>query len=280
MIKIIIIRLIVMGLPLIILQWLGILLGKLFHKLRPGVKKILIKNIINSKIYSSNYEINNAINNNISETGKTIVESLAIWVSSKRRILDWVHSLEGEAEILKAQKKNKGIIFLTPHLGCYEIAPIYYGASFPITLLYRPSRKKWLNDLMIAGRKKGLVRLAPTSRAGIKAILLALQKREAVGILPDQVANKGEGVWAPFFNRPALTMTLVGRLVKKTNATVIMVFAERMTFGRGFIIHFETIEGNDIDTPGKLNFQLEKQIKKNPMQYLWNYDRHKGHESQ
>ena len=125
-----------------------------------------------------------------------------------------------------------------------------------------------------------MVRLAPTSRAGIKSILLALQKGEAVGILPDQLANKGEGEWAPFFNRPALTMTLVGRLVKKTNATIIMVFAERMTFGRGFIIHLETIEGNDIDTPGKLNFQLEKQIKRNPMQYLWNYDRHKGHESQ
>ena len=273
-------RLVSYLIPLFIIQALGSLLGVIFHYFKKKTKAILILNLRLSELYKNETKLNIAIKKNICETGKTILESIIIWVSSKERILRWIYSVDGEAEIIKAQKKNKGIIFLTPHLGCYEITSIYYGATNPITVLYRPSRKSWLADLIVEGRKKGYVKLAQTNSSGVKSILMALKKGEAIGILPDQLATKGEGEWAPFFKRQALTMTLVSRLVKKTGATVIMAYAERISLGRGFIIHLETIEGNDIDTPTKLNFQLEKQIRKSPTQYLWNYDRYKGHESQ
>jgi len=264
--------------PLAIIQLLGILIGYVFHFINKKSKFLLVQNLTFSNLYQNKNDLSEAINKNISETGKTIMESFAIWASKERRILNWVNEIKGLSEIEKAHSKKKGIIFLTPHLGCYEITSIYYGSKYPLTILYRPPRQKWLERLIKEGRQKGFNVLAPTNKMGIKKILTALKKGEAVGILPDQAANKGEGEWADFFGRPAYTMILVSKLAKKTGATVIMAFGERLSIGKGFDIHFKTLPSNDISSPRKLNKVLENEIRFSPTQYLWNYDKHKGYE--
>ena len=264
-------------LPLILIQLLGILVGHIFHIFNKKSRELLISNLTNSKIYKSNKDLKKAINKNIGETGKTILEGFAIWVSKEKRILSWVKEVEGLEEIQKAHKNNKGIIFLTPHLGCYEITSIYYGSKFPLTILYRPPRQKWLTHLIKKGRQKGMNRLAPTDKSGIKLILKALINSEAVGILPDQAANKGEGEWVNFFGRPAYTMILVSKLAKKTGANIIIAFGERLDLGKGFKIHLKSLPSNYILTPKNMNKVLEEEIRKAPDQYLWNYDKHKGY---
>ena len=141
--------------------------------------------------------------------------------------------------------------------------------------MYRKARKIWMSDFMINGRKKGKVNLAPADINGLKKVLIALKNGEAVGILPDQVADKGEGELAFFFGRPAYTMVLVNKLIKRTDATIIMAYGERLKNGNGFNIHVEKIERNDIETLNDLNMQIENFIKKNPTQYYWSYDRYK-----
>ena len=183
-------------LPLFFVQLIGILIGYIFHLLNKKSRFLLVENLTYSKIYKDREKLNKAINKNIIETGKTIVESLVIWSSHQKKILSWVKEVKGLDEIDKAHAKKKGIIFLTPHLGCYEITSIYYGSKHPLTILYRPPRQKWLEELVKDGRQKGFNTLAPTNKAGIKQILKALKKHEAIGILPDQVSNKGEGEWA------------------------------------------------------------------------------------
>jgi len=264
--------------PLVIIQLLGILIGYIFHFINKKSKSLLVQNLTFSNLYKNKNDLSEAINKNISETGKTIMESFAIWASKEKRILNWVNEIKGLSEIEKAHRKKRGIIFLTPHLGCYEITSIYYGSKYPLTILYRPPRQKWLERLIKEGRQKGLNVLAPTNKMGVKKILTALKKGEAVGILPDQAANKGEGEWADFFGRPAYTMILVSKLAKKTGATVIMAFGERLSLGKGFDIHFKTLSPNDISNARKLNKVLENEIKFSPTQYLWNYDKHKGYE--
>ena len=266
--------------PLLLIQVIGILIGYIFHMTNKESRFLLIENLTRSNIYKNPVSLNKAINKNIRETGKTIMESLAIWSSQQSRVLSWVKEVQGLDEIHKAHIRKKGIIFISPHLGCYEIASIYYGSKYPLTVLYRPPRKKWLEKLIKDGRKKGFQTLAPTNNTGIKLILKSLNNNEAVGILPDQVANKGEGEWAEFFGRPAFTMVLVSRLAKKTGATVIMTFGERLDIGKGFKIHFKAIPSRNISSPRKLNKALEEIIKKAPEQYLWNYDKYKGYETQ
>jgi len=266
--------------PLFIVQLIGGLIGHLFNFLNSRSRNILVDNLTNSNIYKNKSDLKKAINVNIGETGKTISEAFSIWACDENKILSWVKEVKGLDAIERAQKNKKGIIFLTPHLGCYEITSIYFGSKYPLTVLYRPPRQKWLINLIIKGRQKGFITLAPTDKTGVKQILRALKNNEAVGILPDQAANKGEGEWVDFFGRPAYTMVLVSKLVKKTGANVIMAFGERLGNGRGFKIHFRSIDHDAVSTPSKLNKLLEAEIRRAPTQYLWNYDKHKGYEAQ
>ena len=266
--------------PLCLIQVIGVLIGHIFNLLNTRSRNLLVSNLTNSNIYNNKSDLKKAINKNIGETGKTILEGFSIWSSKESRILKWVKEVKGLDEVHKAQKNNKGIIFLTPHLGCYEITSIYYGSKYPLTVLYRPPRQKWLVNLIKKGRQKGLNKLVPTDKSGVKQILKALRNGEAVGILPDQAANKGEGEWVEFFGRPAYTMVLVSRLAKKTGANLVMAFGERLDNGKGFKIHFKSLSPDAVSSPKKLNKLLEDEIRKAPTQYLWNYDKHKGYEAQ
>jgi len=265
--------------PLFWIQVIGILIGRIFNLFNARSRNLLVENLTNSNIYNNKSDLQKAINKNIGETGKTILEGFSIWSSSESRVLSWVKEVKGMDEVKKVQKNKKGIIFLTPHLGCYEITSIYYGSKYPLTILYRPPRKKWLINFIKQGRQKGLQTLAPTDKSGIRKILKALNNNEAVGILPDQAANKGEGEWVNFFGRPAYTMVLVSKLVKKTGASVVITIGERLENGKGFKIHFKSLDSDTVSTPRKLNKLLEDEIRKAPTQYLWNYDKHKGYNS-
>jgi KDO2-lipid IV(A) lauroyltransferase len=169
--------------------------------------------------------------------------------------------------------QGKGIIFLTPHLGCYEITSIYYAAQHPITVLYRPSRQTWLTPIMEQGRSRGKVRLAPTNMGGLRGLLRTLRNAEAVGILPDQVPESGEGVWARFFGRSAYTITLVEKLANSTGATVLLAFGERLPWGRGYHLHIAPLTGPA--TPQSMNDGIERLVRSKPEQYLWSYRRFK-----
>jgi KDO2-lipid IV(A) lauroyltransferase len=190
-------------------------------------------------------------------------------------VLSWVKSTSNWKVIDVAIKRGKGIIFLTPHMGCFEITSLYYGNSHPITILFRPPKRKWLSILSAAGRSNGKIKQAPANSSGVRLLLQALKNGEAIGILPDQIPAKGEGEWATFFGQPAYTMTLVSKLANKTGATVIMAFGERLTDGRGFTVHLNELIDGSIATSTMLNRAIEEQIKEKPHQYLWAYPRYK-----
>jgi len=256
-------------------HFIGIFVGKLYFFFSEKNFKFLRDNIQNSEIFEHSV-IEDAIKENINELGKGVIETLYLWSSSQDQSLKLIQNIIGEKYLINAEKRGKGIIFLTPHLGCFEITSIYYGSKKPITVMYRKARKIWMSDFMINGRKKGRVKLAPADIKGLKKVLVALNNGEAVGILPDQVADKGEGELANFFGRPAYTMVLISKLIKRTDATIIMAYGERLKNGNGYDIHVEEVKRKDIETPNDLNKQVEKFIKKNPTQYYWSYDRYKS----
>ena len=269
------ISLILSRLSLATIHKLGELIGVFSHWLKPKTKMVLVQNIIQSAIFADENALKNAIKLNIHETGKTMLESLVIWGSTQQQVLGWVKAVHNIELITEAINLKKGIIFLTPHIGAYEVASIYYASQRPLTILYRPARKLWMNDLLISGRSKGQIKLAPTSIGGVKKLFMALINGEAVGILPDQIASKGEGEWANFFNKPMYTMVLASKLAKKTGAVVIMAVAERLPKGQGFVLHLESLAPSNIDNTHLLNQHIERQIKKFPLQYMWNYNRYK-----
>jgi KDO2-lipid IV(A) lauroyltransferase len=218
----------------------------------------------------------------VGEAGKLVAELPRLWLGRPVRV-GW----EGAACIEAAQAHGAGVLFLTPHMGCFEIAAQAYaqrfGARQPITVLFRPARQTWLRDLMTTARERPGLHTAPTTLAGVKQLIKALRAGHVVGLLPDQVPPEGQGVWAPFFGRDAYTMTLSVRLAQTTSTQIVLVWGERLSWGRGYLVHvrpFNHIPGDALasdpaQAAQQINRAMERLVRECPRQYLWSYDRYK-----
>ena len=211
----------------------------------------------------------------VAEAGKLLAEMPRLWFGRPVE-LQW----DGAELIDAARASGRGIVFLTPHLGCFEATAQGYAARYGrITVLYRPARKPWLRDLVDTSRERANLATAPTTMAGVKQMLKALKAGEAIGLLPDQVPPKGLGVWAPFFGREAYTMTLSARLAQQTGAAVLLAWGERLGWGRGYRVHLRQWPGEVALQPeaaaAQVNAQMERLIRECPQQYLWGYARYK-----
>jgi Kdo2-lipid IVA lauroyltransferase/acyltransferase len=258
------------------LPWLhrtGALLGWIVYIASPVYASRMRANLAQSGIYSDARERERALREAIVETGKGVMEIAKIWFDDETRVANLVECANWEV-VETAFGEGRGIIFLTPHLGCFEVAALYVAQRMPLTALYRPPRQRWLEPLMLRGRNRGQARLAPATLRGVRLLYKALQRGECVGLLPDQAPQTGEGVWAEFFGRPAYTMTLVRRLQKQTGAAVVFAFAERLQAARGFVLRFERYRGGELDERA-LNRAVEDLIRIKPAQYLWSYNRYK-----
>lgn len=215
----------------------------------------------------------------VGHAGRMVTELPRLWLTETP-----VNALHGTAVVEQAWIKGKGILFLTPHLGCFELsvqgAAKQWSANHgPITILYRPAKQAWLAEMMLTARNRGGIQAVPTTLSGVRQMIKALRKGEAVGLLPDQVPPQGQGQWAPFFGKEAYTMTLAARLALQTGATVILARCERLPAGRGYELFFEELSeplSDQLDEAVvQLNHAMEHTIRQCPTQYLWGYGRYK-----
>lgn len=213
----------------------------------------------------------------IVEAGKGFLELPKLWLRPQAEVVARVVKVDGWHLVEAAWAADKGILFLTPHLGCFEITAQYYAAFRPMTVLYRRPKRASLAPLIEQGRGANL-KLAPADLSGVRSLLKALRAGEAVGMLPDQVPGSGEGVWVPFFGRPAYTMTLAARLAE-TGAAVLLAYAERIPHGGGYHLKLfplpSPLEGDLEAKAAQINGALEGLIRQCPSQYLWGYNRYK-----
>ena len=266
-------------LPLPFVHLLGVGLGWAAYGLAASYRKRLRENLGASRIAENFAHLNALIRANVAESGKAILELPFVWLRPTDEVLAKVSVADGWQAVQTAHAEGKGLIMLTPHLGGFELIGRYLAAQFPITVLYRPPKISWLEPIMRAGRERDQARLATTDVSGVRALLRALKRGEALGILPDQAPGAGDGVWADFFNRPAYTMTLIRRLQQRSGAPIIAMYAERLNGGVGFSLHFKRISApladEDAAAARQMNLAMEDLIRDCPSQYLWSYNRYK-----
>lgn len=263
-------------LPLSTLHRLGALLGRLTYVFSKPYAARIRENLLQAGYSLEDEQGRKLLAATVAEAGKSIVELPWIWGRSYDEVLGSVVECRGEPYFAAAQASGKSIMVLTPHLGCFEVAGLYMAKQIPITYLYRQPRLAWLEGAMRKGRERGLAKLAKADLSGVRLLYKALKRGAAIGLLPDQVPSSGEGVWSDFFGRPAYTMTLVGRLAEASDATVLLVTAERQPHGRGYIVCFEPLPLDfSQPVPPQINVALERLIKAFPAQYLWSYNRYK-----
>jgi KDO2-lipid IV(A) lauroyltransferase len=266
------------GCPLWFLHALGTALGWAAWWLSPTWRRRSIENAARAGVSRAD------LHESVRQAGRLVAELPWVWLRPAARSLDGVATWADPAVIERRVEDERGLLLLTPHMGCFEIAAQSYaqrwGVRRPLTVLYRPARKAWVRELEETARARAHLATAPATLAGVRQMIRALRKGEMVGLLPDQVPPAGMGVWAPFFGRAAYTMTLAARLARQTGAAVVVLWAERLPRGRGYRVHARELpdlpEGlDDAGDAAEINRWMEDTIRECPGQYLWSYHRYK-----
>jgi Kdo2-lipid IVA lauroyltransferase/acyltransferase len=215
----------------------------------------------------------------VGQAGQLLAELPRLWLGPPVQV-EWT----GAEHIDNALALGRGVVFLTPHLGCFEVTAQAYAQRYgvnghPMTVLYRPPRKTWLRDLVATARNRPGLHTAPTTLAGVKQLIKALKRGDTVGLLPDQVPPVGLGQWAAFFGKEAYTMTLPARLAHTSGAAVLLAWGERLAWGQGYKVHvlpaLSAIPQNVGAATQTVNHALEALVLTCPRQYLWGYARYK-----
>jgi KDO2-lipid IV(A) lauroyltransferase len=264
-------------LPLGFFHTSGALLGRLAYFTSPRFSGRLRENLRASGLADDEARFQRLLRANVVETGKQAVEFIPLWFRDRTQVAALVRGCSGEEAVRAAYDEGRGVVLLTPHLGCFEIAAIYTAQQVPITVLYRQPHVKALDRLIVEGRGRGREKLAPATIKGVRALMKALKQGEAVGILPDQVPGNGEGVWVDYFGRPAYTMTRIGRLCELTRPAVFIAVARRLPRAAGYEIDVRRVHGDLSGEAGarRLNAAIEDAVRSCPEQYLWAYNRYK-----
>lgn len=230
----------------------------------------------------------NAARPAIAEAGRFAAELPKLWMRPVGQSCLANVSVEGIAHAAAAFAQGRGVIFFAPHCGCFEIEPQALAELFapqhgPITAIYRPARQPWLAELQVMARTRPGLSVVPASMSGIRHMSRALKDKGAVALLTDQVPPEGQGVWAPFFGKPAYTMTLAARLALQSGAVMLPVSCDRLPQGRGYALTIwpaltglATLEKADLLAAVTLiNEAIEALVLRNPGQHLWSYARYK-----
>lgn len=220
----------------------------------------------------------------IAEAGRFVAELPKLWLRPPGESCLGNVRVEGQSHATEGFARGKGVIFFGPHCGSFELGPQALAELYgPITAIYRPARKPWLARLERLARDRPNLTVMPASLGGIRQMHRTLKSNHAVALLTDQVPPEGLGVWAPFFGRPAYTMTLAARLALQSGAALLPVSCERLPRGRGYALKiWPAVGGPDalaasdmLHIVTRINQAIEAIVLSQPGQYLWGYARYK-----
>jgi KDO2-lipid IV(A) lauroyltransferase len=259
-------------LPLRALHVLGAALGMLAYALSPNYRKRLRHNAALAGHAGIECEA-------ARHAGRMALELPYLWMRTRKPLAVDLACIQGWEHVQRALNAKRGIVFLTPHLGCFELCAQVLAQHMAITVLYRPPKKVWLRKVVEQYRPRHNLATAPADLSGVRQMLRTLKAGGATGLLPDQVPQAGEGVMAPFFGQPAFTMTFPAKLRQMTGAAMLLVTATRLTRGQGFEVRFapfdDELQADPAAAAAQINMAMERLIARCPEQYLWGYNRYK-----
>src|SRR5690606_13464222 len=216
-------------------------------------------------------------------TARQAFETLRLWTRPAARNLADIAEVHGEALFDAALRDPGGLVVAAPHMGNWELLNQWLAAKTPLAILYRPPESGIGEAFLrrVRANAGGEVEQVRAEAAGVRSLLRRLQQGGVVGILPDQQPKAGEGEFAPFFGKPALTMTLLGRLAQRSGARVLLCWCQRLpdTSPPRFAVHVEAAPEEVADADPRravaaLNAGVEAVARREFAQYQWTYKRY------
>ncbi|UYV19943.1 lipid A biosynthesis acyltransferase [Halomonas qaidamensis] len=265
--------------PLAALWRIAVLLGPLVYRFSKRERQVTEINleVVNPEATASQRKA--LAVQSLRHSAATMLELGHAWMAAPEKVEASILSVHGRDKLDNARADGRGVIVLAPHFGNWEVLNFWLSSHFPFTAMYEPPKIADLEPIIRHGRERMGASLVPTNARGVAALLKALKRSEAIGILPDQEPNWGSGVFAPFYGRDAYTATLLPKLVARTQARVVIGVALRVP-GKGFEIHFldadeRVYSADDVVSATGVNASVEASIALDPAQYQWEYKRYR-----
>ncbi|NDK39812.1 lauroyl acyltransferase [Pseudoxanthomonas gei] len=212
-------------------------------------------------------------------TARQALETLRFWTHPHADNLACLRERHGEALYDAALASGKGVIVAAPHFGNWELLNQWLSSRGPIAIVYAPPESAVGDAFLLRVRGADNIRQVRAEGPAVRQLWKVLKAGGGVGILPDQQPKLGDGEFAPFFGKQALTMTLVSRLAERTGATVLFAWCERTGPDLDFALHVEPAPAGIADTDpvaaaAVLNATVERIARRDPAQYQWTYKRY------
>jgi KDO2-lipid IV(A) lauroyltransferase len=256
-------------------------MGDLTYLLLRGRRRIALANLAQAFPGMTEAERRSLCRRSCQHLGLVFVELCAILSRPLDDFLSRI-TVEGREEHLdRAMRAHGRVLALTAHLGNWEVLSVAHRITpYPLAVVVRPLDAGWLNPLAERLRLRTGVELIDKRKA-LRPILAALARGSMVGILLDQNAARSEGVFVPFFGRPASTSRSVALLALRTGAPVVPIFARRERDGRHRVIvraPLDVPEEGDREAmvtalTGRCTEVIETAIREAPEQWLWVHNR-------
>ncbi len=214
-------------------------------------------------------------------TARQGLETLRLWTRPHAQNLALIRESHGEDLFDAAIAAGKGLIVAAPHYGNWELLNQWLASKTPISILYRPPKSAIGEGFLRIVRADGADRVTQIRAEGpaVRQLWKLMKRGGVTGILPDQQPKAGDGEFAAFFGKQALTMTLLNRLAERSGATVLFAYCERLGAGPGFALRIEPappgIASPDVsEGVAALNAAVENIARRDPAQYQWTYKRY------
>jgi KDO2-lipid IV(A) lauroyltransferase len=266
-------------LPMRAVLFAGTLLGRAFHAVDRGHRRLAVENLKAAFPLRTTRECQVITRQMFEHFGRLLMVLLKFSTLTPQQMLAHVE-FDGEERVRAAHAHGKGVLLFTGHFGFWEINALVHALVLePMAVLARPLDNPLLHDLLER------VRMSTGNsviyrRGAIRRVLRALATNQAVAVLIDQHMLSADAVYVDFFNRPAATTSALAALALKTGAPVVPVFALPLPGGRFRMVYEHPVQpppAGDEDAIREFTQRctdiLEMYVRRYPELWLWMHRR-------
>lgn len=214
--------------------------------------------------------------------GRTTIETALLPSYSREKVLGMFEQVDGWDVVERARALDRGILFVTGHLGNWELAGSFVAArGVPLEAVARRMQNPMFDRYITETRRRIGMTVIPDADA-VKRVPRAMREKHAVAFLVDQGAVGLASTWVPFFGRYAKTPRGPAVFALRLDAPVVFGAALRRPSGK-YVMHFEEVRVEptgdreaDVDAiVAGYTSTLERWIRRAPEQYFWHHRRWK-----
>jgi KDO2-lipid IV(A) lauroyltransferase len=266
-------------LPMQAVLFAGTMLGRAFHAIDRGHRRLAIENLKAAFPLRTDAECRAITRQMFSHFGRLLMVLLKFSTLTPQQMLSYVE-FDGEERVRAAHAHGHGVLLFTGHFGFWEINALVHALELaPMAVLARPLDNQLLHDLLERVRTS-TGNSVIYRRGAIRRVLRALASNQAVAVLIDQHMLSADAVYVDFFNRPAATTSALAALALKTGAPVVPVFALPLPGGRFRMVYEHPVQppppGDEHairDFTQRCTDILEMYVRRYPELWLWMHRR-------